>query len=63
MQLAQRIDTVESTPEKKINGLQSGLNKKLDNLQNSITRNTNLLEEHDKGKFPGQTHPNPRGVH
>ena len=63
MQLAQRIDTVESTLKKKINGLQSGLNKKIDNLQYSITKNTNLLEEHDKGKFPAQTQPNLRGVH
>ena len=63
VQLAQRIDTVESTLNKKIDGLQSGLNQKIDNLQYSITGNTNLLEVHDKGRFPTQTQPNPRGVH
>ena len=55
VQLAQRIDTVESTLNKKIDGLQSGLNKIIDNLQYSITRNTNLLEVHEKGRFPAQT--------
>ena len=44
VQLAQRIDTVESTLNKKIDGLQSDLNQKIDNLQYSITRITNLLE-------------------
>ena len=63
VQLAQKIDTVESTLNKKIDGLQSGLNQKIDNLQHSITRNTNLLEVHEKGRFPAQTQPNPRGVH
>ena len=63
VQLAQRIDTVESTLNKKIDGLQSGLNQKIDHLQYSITGNTNLLEVHDKGRFPTQTQPNPRGVH
>ena len=32
VQLAQRIDIVESTLNKKIDGLQSDLNKKIDNL-------------------------------
>ena len=63
VQLAQRIDTVESTLKKKIDGLQSDLNKKIDNLQYSITRITNLLEVQEKGKFPTQTQPNPRGVY
>ena len=44
VQLAKRIDTVESTLNKKIDGLQSDLNKKIDNLQHSITMITNLLE-------------------
>ena len=63
VQLAQRIDTVESTLNKKIDGLQSDLNKKIDNLQYSITRITNLLEVQERGRFPSQTQPNPRGVH
>ena len=33
VQLAQRIDTVESTLNKRIDGLESNLNKKIDNLQ------------------------------
>ena len=63
VQLAQRIDTVESTLNKKIDGLQSDLNQKIDNLQYSITRITNLLEVQEKGRFPAQTQPNPRGFH
>ena len=63
VQLAQRIDTVESTLNKRIEGLESILNQKIDNLQYSITRITNLLEVQEKRKFPSQTLPNPRGVH
>ena len=63
MQLAQRIDIVESTLNKRINGLESSLNQKIDNLQYSITRITNLLEVQEKGRFPSQTMPNPNGVH
>ena len=63
VQLAQRIDTVERTLNKGINGLESSLNQKIDNLQYSITRITNLLEVLEKGRFPSQTLPNPKGVH
>ena len=63
VQLAQRIDTVESTLNKKIDGLQSDLNQKIDNQQYSITRITNLMEVQEKARFPAQTQPNPRGVH
>ena len=63
VQLAQRIDTVESTLNKIIDGLESSLNQKIDNLQYSITRITNLLEVQEKGRFPSQTLPNPKGVH
>ena len=49
----QRIDTVEST-----------LNKRLvDNLQYSISRLTNQQQVQEKGKFPSQTQPNSRGVY
>ena len=54
---------MESTLNKKIDGLQSDLNQKIDNLQSSITRITNMLEVQEKGRFPAQTQPNPRGVH
>ena len=63
VQLAQRIDTVESTLNKIIDGLESSLNQKIDNLQHSITGITNLLEVQEKGRFPSQTLPNPKGVH
>ena len=48
VQLAKRIDTVESTLNKRIDGLETSLNKKIDNLQYSVTRITNLLEVQEK---------------
>ena len=63
VQLAQRIDTMESTLNKKIDRLQSDLNQKIDNLQYSITRITNMLEVQERGRFPSHKQPNPRGVH
>ena len=61
--MAQRIDTVESTLNKRIDGLESNLNQKIDNLQYSITKINNLLEVQERGRFPSQTLPNPKGVH
>ena len=52
VQLAQRIDSVENT-----------LNKKFDNLQYSITNINKLLEGQERGRFPSQTLPNPKGIH
>ena len=63
VQLAQRIDTVESTLNKRIDGLESNLNQKIDNLQYSISKINNLLEVQERGRFPSQTLPNPKGVH
>ena len=63
VQLAQRIDIVESTLNKRIDGLESSLNQKIDNLQYSITKINNLLEIQERGRFPSQTLPNPKGVH
>ena len=63
VQLAQRIDTVESTLNKKIDGLESNLNQKMDNLQYSITKINKLLEVQERGRFPSQTLPNPKGIH
>ena len=63
VQLAQRIDTVESTLNKRIDGIESNLNQKIDNLQYSITKINNLLEVQERGRFPSQTLPNPNGVH
>ena len=63
VQLAQIIDTVESTLNKRIDGLENSLNQKIENLQHSITRITNLLKVQEKRRFPSQTLPNPKGVH
>ena len=63
VQLAQRIDTIESTLNKRIDGLESSLNQKIANLQYSITSITNLLEVQEKGRFPSQALPNPKGVY
>ena len=60
VQLAQRIDTVESTLNKRIDGLESNLNQKIDNLQYSITKIIKLLEVQERGRFPSQTLPNPK---
>ena len=63
VQLAQRIDTIESTLNKRIDGLESNLNQKIDNLQYSITKINNILEVQERGRLPSQTLPNPKGVH
>ena len=63
VQLAQRIDTAENTPNKKIDGLESNLKQKMDNLQYSITNINKLLEVQERGRFPSQTLPNPKGIH
>ena len=63
VQLAQRIDTVENTINRKIDGLESNLNQKMDNLQYSITKINKLLEVQERGRFPSQTLPNPKGIH
>ena len=63
VQLAQMIDTVESTLNKRIDGLESNLKQKIDNLQYSITKINKLLEVQERGRFPSQTLPNPKGVH
>ena len=63
VKLAQRIDTIESTLNKRIDGLESNLNQKIDNLQYSITNINNFLEVQERGRFPAQILPNPKGVH
>ena len=63
VQLAQRIDTAESTLNKRIDGLEISLNLNIDNLRYSVTRITNLMEVQEKGRFPSQTLPNPKGAH
>ena len=51
-QFTQRIDTVEKT-----------MNKKFDDLQYSITNINKMLEGQERGRFPSQTLPNPKGIH
>ena len=63
VQLAQRIDTVENTLNKKIDGLESNLKQQMNNLQYSITNINKLLEGQERGSFPSQTLPNPKGIH
>ena len=63
VQLAQRIDTIENTLNKRIDGLESNLNQKIYNLQYSITKINKFLEVQERGRFPSQTLPNPKGVH
>ena len=73
-QVNQIIDTVESTLNKKMNklhseisqkhdSLQAEISQKYDNMQYSISRLTNQQQVQEKGKFPSQTQPNPRGLH
>ena len=44
-------------------GLRAILTKKRDNLQYSITKINNILEVQERGRFPSQTLPNPKGVY
>ena len=44
-------------------GLREILIRKIDNLQYSITKINNLIEVQERGRFPSQTLPNPKGVH
>ena len=62
-QLNQRIENVESSMDKRIDRLHKSLNKKIDTLQSSISSLTNQQQVQEKGRFPSQTLPNPRGVH
>ena len=49
--------------DKRIDGLHKSLNQKIDTLQSSISSLTNQQKVQEKGRFPFQTLPNPRGVH
>ena len=62
-QLNQRIENVESSVIKRIDGLHNSLNQKIDTLQSFITRLTNQQQVQEQGRFPSQTLPNLRGVH
>ena len=62
-QINQRIERVESSIDKRIDGLHKSLNQKIDTMQTSISNLNNQQQVQEKGRFPSQTLPNPRGVH
>ena len=62
-QINQRIEKVESSMEKRIDGLHKSLNQKIYTMQSSISSLTSQQQVQEKGRFPSQTLPNPRGVH
>ena len=62
-QLHQKIENVESSQIKRMEGMQNDLSQKIDNIQYSISRLTNLNTVIEKGKFPSQPSQNPKGVH
>ncbi|RVX01139.1 Retrovirus-related Pol polyprotein from transposon 17.6 [Vitis vinifera] len=62
-QLHQKIENVENSQIKRMEGMQNDLSQKIDNIQYSISRLTNLNTVNEKGKFPSQPSQNPKGVH
>ena len=54
---------MESTLNKRMDGMQNDLSQKIDNVQYAISRLTNLNIVQEKGKFPSQPHQNPKGIH
>ena len=62
-QINQRIEQVESSIDKRIEKLHKSLNQKIDTMQSSISSLNNPQQVQEKGRFPSQTLPNPRGVH
>ena len=61
-QINQRIEKVECSMDKRIEGLHKILNQKIDTMQSSISGLNNQPQVLEKGRFPSQTLPNPRGV-
>ena len=49
--------------DKRIDGIHKSINQKIDTLQSSINSLTNQQQVQEKGRFPSQILPNPRGVH
>ena len=49
--------------DKRIEGLHKSLNQKIYTMQSSINGLNNHPQVLEKGRFPSQTLPNPRGVH
>ena len=55
--------TVNAQTTQKIETLEATFNKRLDDLQYSVSRLTSQQQMQEKGKFPSQKQPNPRGLH
>ena len=62
-QVNQRIEKVQSSMDKIIDGLHKSLNQKINTMQSSISSLNNQPQVLEKGRFPSLTLPNPRGVH
>ena len=62
-QINQIIENVESSMDKRIDGLHKSLNQKIDTMQSSISSLNNQPQALEKGRFPSQTLPNPKGLH
>ena len=60
-QINQRIEKVESSMDKRIDGLHKILYQKIDTMQSSINSLNNQPQVLEKERFPFQTLPNPRG--
>ena len=63
VQTNQKIETVESLLNKKLDKMHYKISNKYDNLQSSISRLSNQHKGPEKGKFPSQTQQNPKGMH
>ena len=55
VQTDQKIETVESSLNKKLGSMHSEISNKYDNLQSSISRLPNQQQGLEKGKFPSHT--------
>ena len=62
-QINQRIEKVESSIDKRIEGLHKILNQKINTMLSDISSLNNQQQVQEKGRFPSQTLPNPKGVH
>ena len=62
-QLNHRIDSGESTLNKRMDEMQNDLSQKIYNVQYAISRLNNFNTMQEKRKFPSQPHQNPKGIH
>ena len=63
VQTNQKIETVESSLNKKLDSMHYEISNKYVNLQSSISKLSIQQQGPEKGKFPSQTQQNPRGMH